>query len=470
MLLWSRYHLGETNPLVEFLWQQYQENTSADTAKSLSQILGALEDPAFTREVMEAFAISETEEVRKIAGDYAFQQKHPVLADQIYKGPSPYAGSAVPALDTMFHFRSKGGDDGISSLSVATLLVRQRFSSHPGKTWSVSVAPLSIDSGDLPADVPVGSVFLSPDQSQVQPGLWEEQIFTWGWRGDLQIEGDIDWDIGIGSTPLNGVITPTLVGKIKGSGPDWTLAVERDSVRESMLSWIGQTDPYSGREWGRVVQTSLGVAKALSFSDWWLTFEGKYGWYDGESVEQNGSLTASASGGYTTGWKNFERSTGIFLFARGFERNSNFYTFGHGGYYSPAQQIIAGPFFRLVTAVTSHYWLDVSCSAGLNYRKTDDAPRYAELGTVAIHAEDPGWQDLQGTYRGESETGLGVDARIRGILPLSNGWFVGGEASINNVADFTQWQMAVALRYRFGKGMGLGLPERDFSMLTGLVQ
>jgi len=218
------------------------------------------------------------------------------------------------------------------------------------------------------------------------------------------------------------------------------------------------------------VQTSLGGTKTLSFSDWWLAFEGRYGWYEGRGVEQNSSLTASISGGYTAEWEDYERSTGLFLFARGFRRNSNFYTFGHGGYYSPAQQIITGPFFRLVTSADTDYWLEASCSAGLNYRKTDDAPRYAELGTINIGPGDPGWQDLIGEYSGESETGLGLDAQVRGLLPLSNGWFIGGEASINNVADFTQWQLAVALRYRFGEGMGLGLPERDFSMLTRVLQ
>ena len=470
MLLWSRYHLGETEPLVEFLWQQYQEKGASDDAKLLSNLLGTLDDPIFTREVIKAFAESETAEIQKIAGDYTFQQNHPILADQIYQGPSPYAGSAAPAFDTMFHFRNKGGDDGTSSLRVATLIVRQKFSSDSGKTWAISIYPLSLDSGLLGAGVPVGSAYRSPDESPLLSGLWEEEILAWGWRGTLQIEGNLDWDIGIGSTPINGVVNPTPVGKIQGRGSDWFIAVERDSVKESILSWLGQTDPYSGRKWGRIVETNLSGSKTISFSDWWLSIEGKYGWYDGESVEQNSSLTASVSGGYTTNWKDFERSTGLFLFARGFERNSNFYTFGHGGYYSPAQQIIAGPFFRLATSKATDYWLEASCSAGLNYRKTDEAPHYTELGTVEIGPEDPGWQDLLGTYPGESETGLGLDARIRGILPLSRGWFVGGEASINNVADYTQWQMAVTLRYRFGKGMGLGLPDKDFSMLTDLTQ
>ncbi len=471
MILWSRYHLGETKPLTDFLWQQYQENRSAETAKLLSDLLYTRNDPVFTRTVMDGFAESDKEAIQKLAGDYAFRQKHPVLANQIYQGQSPYAGTAVPALDTMFLFRSRGGDDGTSSLDVSTFILKQQFSSHPGKTWSAAFFPLYMDSGRVSDDLPVGTAFHHLQGIEGNAEAWQDHLLAWGWRGELKIEGDIDWGIGIGTTPLNGIVAPTPVGKIQSRGSDWSVAVARDPVRDSMLSWIGQTDPYTGTEWGRITQTKLSAAKTISFSDWWLAFEGEYGFYHGKRVEDNTSLTASVSGGFTDNWQNFERSTGLFIFGRGFNRNSNFYTFGHGGYYSPARQIIGGPFFRLVTSTAHEYWLDVSCSAGINYSKTDDAPHYAELGSFFnIDPYDAAWQDLSGTYKGESETGLGVDAQIRGLLPLSNRWFIGGEASVNNVADYTEWQVAVSIRYRFGEGMGLGLPERDFSMITGLVQ
>ncbi len=470
MILWSRYHLGEIQPLTDSLWQQYEENNSADIAKVLSDLLEKRNDPVFTRKVMERYATSDIESVQKLAGDYVFGQKHPVLANQIYQGQSPYAGSAVPALNSMFLFRSKGGDAGTSKLNVATLMLKQQFSTTPGKIWSAALFPLYLDSGALPQDLPVGTAFRHLQGMEGDPEAWQDHALTWGWRGGLQIEGETDWEIEIGSTPLGGIVAPTVVGTLQGSGSDWLLAVERDPVRDSMLSWIGQTDPYSDREWGRIVQTGLRGARTISLSDWWLTFEGEYAWYQGENVEENSSLTASVSGGATSNWGSFDRSTGLFLFARGFNLNSNFYTFGHGGYYSPATQIIAGPFFRLVTTSAHSYWLDASLSAGLNYRKTDDAPHYTELGSLGIDASDPAWQDVSGVYQGETETGLGVDARIRGLVPLSKGWFVGGEATVNNVDDFTQWQVAVLLRYRFGEGMGLGLPERAFSMLMDLVQ
>ena len=470
MLLWSRFHLGEPRPLIDFFWRQYQEIGSFAEAKELADLLETQGDPTFTRQVMKSFAQSEVQSVRKLAGDYTFGQGHPVRASQIYQGESPYAGSADPALDSMVLFRSKEGDEGLSSLNVSTLIIQQRVLDNSGRTWSISLFPLDINSGSLPAGVPVGKAFRRLQGIEGDPEQWQEHVLAWGWRGSLSIEGDIDWHLSIGTTPLDGVVAATPVGKIEASGTDWLLAVARNSVKDSLLSWVGQTDPYSGENWGRVVQSSLSAEKTISLSDWWLAFEGVFGWYDGENVEENSSLSASLSGGYTTTWKIFEQSSGLFLFGRGFRHNSNFYTFGHGGYYSPAKQIIAGPFFRLVTSAESDFWLDISLSAGLNYRKTDDANHYVETGETGIETGDPALDDFLGVYKGESETGLGVDARIRGLLPLYGGWFVGGEATINNVADFTQWQLAALLRYRFGEGMGLGRSDREFSMLTRLIQ
>ena len=471
MLLWSRYHLGETEPLAEFLWQQYIKKDSATEAKSLADILENLHNPVFTKKVMAAFAGSSHEKVRKIAGDFAFKQGHPVLANQTYQGKeTAYAGCANPELDTVLALRHKNGDPGTSRLAISALVIEQRFSVNQGKTWSISIAPLHIDSGTIGADLPVGSAFQRLQGKQGDAEQWQNHTLTYGWRFGLHMEGETDWDLVIGTTPLNGVVTPAVVGKIEARGQDWVLAAERDSMRDSMLSWVGQADPYSGREWGRVVETSLFASKTLSFAKWWLSLEGKYGWYHGENVEENNSLTGSVSAGYTTDWKNYQRSAGVFLFGRGFRRNSDFFTFGHGGYYSPEQQVIAGPFIRLHTMPGHYYWLDASLSAGVNYRKTGDAPHYAELGELTQNVEEDARHDLLGTYTGERKTGLGVDARVRGLLPISQGWFVGGEAAINNVSDFTEWQLAVVLRYRFGEGMGLGQPERNFLTGTDLVR
>ncbi|MEN8198916.1 MAG: cellulose synthase subunit BcsC-related outer membrane protein [Thermodesulfobacteriota bacterium] len=436
MLLWSRYHLGEREPLAQFLWQQYLEEGAEDDALALGEIIGNLDDPALSEEIMASFAGSEDEQVRKIAADYAHGHGRSVQASQIYQGKeTAYAGYASPQLDIFASYRYKDGDPGTSRLRASTLGAVQRFSVRRGIRYGFSLAQYHIDSG------------AAEDEFSVH-GLEDhlrDSITTYGLQAGVYIEGQWDWNIVLGTTPLDADIEPTLVGKVETIGRNWTLAATRDSMRDSMLSWVGLTDPASGREWGRVVETSLLAGKVHAFDEWWLALEGKAGWYDGKNTERNNSLTGTVSAGRSGQWHDFQRTIGLFAYGRGFGHNENLFSYGHGGYYSPELQIVAGPFLRLETVLDSSYWLDASLSAGVNYQKTDE-PLEAE------------------------ETDIALNARVRGLLPIADGWFAGGEAGFNNVSDFNQWQVGVILQYRFGEGMGLGRPERYFSVFPGLMQ
>ena len=60
--------------------------------------------------------------------------------------------------------------------------------------------------------------------------------------------------------------------------------------------------------------------------------------------------------------------------------------------------------------------------------------------------------DITQRYPGSEESNLAVDARLRGLYSLGGSWFVGAELAINNSSDFTEFQGALMLRYRFGQG------------------
>ena len=140
----------------------------------------------------------------------------------------------------------------------------------------------------------------------------------------------------------------------------------------------------------------------------------------------------------------------------GFEHNVNFFTYGHGGYYSPELMIIAGPFIRLTSKNSGRFWWDGQLSMGYSYRKTASAPHYWKTGDyytsgLSADADD----DIAQVYEGDSESQLTVDARLMGLYNLGSSWFLGAEAGINNSSDFTELQAAVFLRYRFGGGNAL---------------
>jgi hypothetical protein len=71
-----------------------------------------------------------------------------------------------------------------------------------------------------------------------------------------------------------------------------------------------------------------------------------------------------------------EFSYGLFFSIQHFRRNSDFYTYGHGGYYSPELMTMIGPFARYRTAACRDYWFDLQASAGWLHQRLDRSPFY----------------------------------------------------------------------------------------------
>jgi hypothetical protein len=107
-----------------------------------------------------------------------------------------------------------------------------------------------------------------------------------------------DYRMDIGSTPL-GQDLSTLVGGVKWS-PKLTnylsliLTGERRAVTDSLLSYVGLEDKYSGKTWGRV--TKNGGNLQLSYDDGDAGFYVGGGGYSylGENVASNTSVNAGA--------------------------------------------------------------------------------------------------------------------------------------------------------------------------------
>jgi hypothetical protein len=101
---------------------------------------------------------------------------------------------------------------------------------------------------------------------------------------------------------------------------------------------------------------------------------GGFDYYMGDSVWDNQAVHLDAAVGQTLLFDRDEFSYGLFLTAQHFRRNSDFYTYGHGGYYSPDQMTMVGP-FALSHRSLPEYWFDVDTSAGWLHQRIDSSRR-----------------------------------------------------------------------------------------------
>ena len=148
------------------------------------------------------------------------------------------------------------------------------------------------------------------------------------------------YKLDIGSTPLSQDLN-TVVGGVQWS-PQLTdylkliLTGERRAVVDSLLSYVGVEDKYSGKKWGQV--TKNGGSAQLSYDDGDAGFYAGVGLYNyrGENVPSNDNFTGNA-GVYIRPYHADDRElkTGISMTYMDYSKNLSFFSYGQGGYFSP---------------------------------------------------------------------------------------------------------------------------------------
>lgn len=148
----------------------------------------------------------------------------------------------------------------------------------------------------------------------------------------------------IGVSPL-GFQVNNVVGGLRWNrdvaGSNIALEASRRSVAESVLSYAGVVDNMTGLAWGGVAKTGGQASVYYPFGGAWAGYGsvGLYN-YDGKNVANNSSAHLNASLIYQmvrTG--DYEASISARLSSTSFSNNQNWFHWGHGGYYSPQQDI-----------------------------------------------------------------------------------------------------------------------------------
>ena len=115
--------------------------------------------------------------------------------------------------------------------------------------------------------------------------------------------------------------------------------------------------------------------------------------------------------------------------------NSDYFTYGHGGYFSPKFLLVTGPFVRFQTKTCSTYFYDISIGSGALYYKTKDSPHY------------PFSPEIGGKYRGREFFGLGYKMKFllrKLITPHFEAKF---DSQINKSANYTEYFIGINLNY-----------------------
>jgi len=261
----------------------------------------------------------------------------------------------------------------------------------------------------------------------------------------------------IGSTPL-GFEETSFIG-----GLQWQpalspysrldLRLEQRPVKDSILSYAGTVDPYTGRSWGGVVRRggSAGIAYQSAggigvYSDL------KAYQYTGNQVADNRQIDFSA-GAYLRPYQgvNSYVQAGVHLNAMGFSDDLSYFTLGHGGYFSP-QEFFSVSFPISYESTRGQLRYGASLTPGYQSFTLDgndffptDAGAQELLNIFAIMGAIP-----SSVYEGDSQNGLGVTLQGNVGYRLSDNLLIGGSAGFSSFGAFDDYTFKLYMQYSKG--------------------
>ena len=456
LLAWTYYRQEKTEQALELFRRLYQESKSPDTARNVMMILDQTGRETETHAFISALAAEkERPALQKIAGNYYYDHYQPIRAAQTYRGDdAPYVHYQTPSFRSTAGYRFKDGEAGLSELAQITLPLLYHHPLENGRDLVLGAKIKHLDIGQTLGPPYAGQYYRYIDDPAALKNDMTDSVTVIEPMIGFKKEGWILFEAWLGLTPLGGDIHPSLQFRFLANRVnDWKIDIHQCSVQDSLQSYIGQKDPYSGEQWGRVLKIGVMAEKSFNLSPvYWMTARLGYDHYWGENVVENDSVEGSVSIGRTFKVNPGDLSTGLFLTARHFDRNSDFYTFGHGGYFSPEFFIIAGPFLRFLTSREKDYLVDGSISTGyMQYQTHDNTPHYPLGEADGASLSPQAARDYRGSYEGEDKSGLAVNLNLK-AFKLINGYLaVGGDFGINTGSNYTQWYGGLALNFYFKK-------------------
>lgn len=393
-----------------------------------------------------------------IKGDYQLKQ----LAGMI----DQRAGWLSAGIDQ----RERVGTPGVSQYFSQEAAFEALLPQENGDRWLVRGDTVRLDAGRLDrretGDVDsFGSLALCARTVQGCPRTGrltaEGTGLAVGWqRRDLKVD--------LGTTPLDFPVT-NWVGGIADKGDigdfSWSAELSRRPLTGSLLSWAGARDPNTGRIWGGMVASGmrLGLSHDKGGA---LGFWSSLGLHalTGKNVEDNRRLQLMA-GGY---WRVVNRenhllSLGLTGMHWASARNVGEYTFGHGGYYSPASyQSLALPISWSQRFARFSYQL--RAAATVSQAKTDAALYYPTDAILQARAVGLGIDPSYAASPDNSPSTRGWSFHMGWEYQLDPQLFLGGRIEIERSGAYAPDRYQFFLRYNLDRpaAQPVRLPPEPF--------
>ena len=256
-----------------------------------------------------------------------------------------------------------------------------------------------------------------------------------GHGAEVQVSTD-GYGFAVGMSPREFPVQNWTAGiRVGRPGGGFMLLATRDDVKDTLLSYAGAIDPPTGIVWGGVMSNSASLHLSNDTSGIGQYLSVSAALIEGQNVADNWSVAGTA-GAY---WRMVETREGglsIGFSATGihYDKNLNFFSLGHGGYFSPQQYLLGSVpvSWRDRHGAVAY---EVSVSGGLQSIREDAAPYYPTQPLAD-----------QSYYPSHVTAGPNYNVSARLEYHLSPHWYVEGFATANNARNYASRTVGFALK------------------------
>ena len=269
-----------------------------------------------------------------------------------------------------------------------------------------------------------------------------------GVGGEVQFATE-NFAAGAGYSPW-GFLVSNVIGHVSwktANGP-WSVTGSRDAVKDSQLSYSGLRDPgsvgpgFEGNIWGGVVAT--GGEAQFGHSDpnsgLYVSLGGQH--LNGVHVQGNNRIDGDAGAYFRIRQVPDETNltVGINFFGMHYTNNENFFTYGHGGYFSPQAYYLANVPFSFQGKYGANVHYSAVAAFGVEAFQQDSAPLFP-LDTALEVA------NMNASYSAQSVVSGNYDFKGELSYHLNDHWFAGGFLSLNNTRDYNSQVVGFFIRW-----------------------
>lgn len=437
---WSLFHQKKYKKSAKRFLALYNEDEDKDVAQGYISSLDKLNKVKKKQAFVDEMARSDKPDNRSLAAGQYVTQKDFLRAAFADQSPDQYyTGVDNTEFWLDYNYRHKNGDHGISSLGAKHLQLGASFVWRPG-----SRLYLTLNYEALDADLRSQSPFLGNDFTYGQippefPGADLTAMSTkdgvWYPFARYRREDYWDLDMGVGLSPLSSPLTSKLVWFFTAEKDADSFSIYRRPMFDSQLNYVGIKDPYSTKKWGRVLETGVKYRRSgMVTDDFWFSGSGEYNRYAGSNVISNQGAKAELMVGRDFPAESMALSGGLSATASGYQRNSIFYSFGHGGYFSPQAMWQAGLFTHMESKKHVVDWWELDLSVGYFQWRTKAHERYP---FGLFKQMDNG------------DTGSGMSYLLRGEKHwrLTENFELGIAGELTRSPGYEKWRAGLILRY-----------------------